>query len=222
MKCGILYGIRRIVEDGDSLPIFCGTENRIMKGKRNQGFSLVELIVVIAIMAVLVGVLAPAYLKYVEKSRKSKDLQLIDNIVKTGTTIATDPDNEYYIPAGAIFQVTCTSGALDVDIICDEMEADRKTDAINDWKDTSGMKSATAKFSSKDWKKSSGSFQGIVNPAGTIKWDISSINSGDVFDKIISYSKDFANYFETITNTSNTNNTNNTNNNEGNTTDTNP
>lgn len=41
--------------------------------KNNKGFSLVELIVVVAIMAVLVGILAPAYLKYVEKSRASKD-----------------------------------------------------------------------------------------------------------------------------------------------------
>ena len=41
--------------------------------KNNKGFSLVELIVVVAIMAVLVGVLAPAYLKYVENSRQSKD-----------------------------------------------------------------------------------------------------------------------------------------------------
>ncbi len=39
----------------------------------NKGFSLVELIIVIAIMAVLVAVLAPQYLKYVEKSRVSKD-----------------------------------------------------------------------------------------------------------------------------------------------------
>ena len=44
-----------------------------MKKSNNKGFSLVELIVVIAIMAVLVGVLAPAYLKYVENSRKNKD-----------------------------------------------------------------------------------------------------------------------------------------------------
>ena len=41
--------------------------------KNNKGFSLVELIVVVAIMAVLVGILAPAYLKYVENSRISKD-----------------------------------------------------------------------------------------------------------------------------------------------------
>ena len=39
------------------------------KQKNNKGFSLVELIVVIAIMAVLVGVLAPQLIKYVEKSK---------------------------------------------------------------------------------------------------------------------------------------------------------
>ena len=44
-----------------------------MKKTNNKGFSLVELIIVIAIMAILVGVLAPQYLKYVEKSRVSAD-----------------------------------------------------------------------------------------------------------------------------------------------------
>ncbi|MCI6164409.1 MAG: type II secretion system GspH family protein, partial [Lachnospira sp.] len=39
----------------------------------NKGFSLVELIVVIAIMAVLVGVLAPTLIRNVEKSRESTD-----------------------------------------------------------------------------------------------------------------------------------------------------
>ena len=48
--------------------------------KNNKGFSLVELIVVIAIMAVLVGVLAPQFIKYVESSRRSTDVSNAESI----------------------------------------------------------------------------------------------------------------------------------------------
>lgn len=67
------------------------------KQKNNKGFSLVELIVVIAIMAVLVGVLAPQLIKYVEKSRESTDIQNADSIATAIKTYYSDketyPDN---------------------------------------------------------------------------------------------------------------------------------
>ena len=45
-----------------------------MKKTNNKGFSLVELIIVIAIMAILAGAIAPALIKYIDKSRRSNDV----------------------------------------------------------------------------------------------------------------------------------------------------
>lgn len=60
----------------------------------NKGFSLVELIVVIAIMAVLVGVLAPTLIKNIEKSRESKDAQNIEQI-KSAVEVALQNETAY-------------------------------------------------------------------------------------------------------------------------------
>ena len=62
-----------------------------MKKTNNKGFSLVELIVVIAIMAVLVVAVAPQFLKYVERARKSNDVQSVASIVTCVQTYAADP-----------------------------------------------------------------------------------------------------------------------------------
>ena len=40
----------------------------------SKGFSLVELIIVIAIMAIIAGALAPTLIKYIEKSKRAKDI----------------------------------------------------------------------------------------------------------------------------------------------------
>ena len=41
---------------------------------KNEGFTLVELIIVVAIMGVLIALLAPAYARHVEKSRETVDI----------------------------------------------------------------------------------------------------------------------------------------------------
>ncbi len=51
----------------------------------NEGFSLVELIIVIAIMAILIGVVALAVIPNLERSRESKDLAALDDACKALT-----------------------------------------------------------------------------------------------------------------------------------------
>lgn len=57
----------------------------------NKGFSLVELIIVIAIMAILTGVLAPQLIKYLEKANVSSDIQLASTIQTVLQTSLMDP-----------------------------------------------------------------------------------------------------------------------------------
>ena len=65
-----------------------------MKKMNNKGFSLVELIIVIAIMAVLVGVLAPQFLRYVEQSRIQKDESAMGEVCNA-TKIACSIEKVY-------------------------------------------------------------------------------------------------------------------------------
>ena len=57
-------------------------KNYLAKLQENdkKGFSLVELIIVMAIMAILVGIVASQVLPYMEKSRMSKDQQQLSSL----------------------------------------------------------------------------------------------------------------------------------------------
>lgn len=72
------------------------------KELNNKGFSLIELIIVVAIMAVLIGVLAPQYLKYVEKSRESADLDNLQTVITTLQVYASDIENTDALTGGTI------------------------------------------------------------------------------------------------------------------------
>lgn len=57
----------------------------------NKGFSLVELIVVIAIMAILIGIIAPNLIGYIERTNVAADIQLADTIRTAVKTAMMDP-----------------------------------------------------------------------------------------------------------------------------------
>lgn len=84
------------------------------KEMNNKGFSLVELIIVIAIMAILVGALAPQFLKYVERSRKSTDCQNVAAIITALQVYAADPNvaSDKKITTGAVIKITPTATAV--------------------------------------------------------------------------------------------------------------
>ena len=52
-----------------------------LKKNENKGFSLVELIIVMAIMAILVGIVASQVIPYMEKSRQAKDQQVLSAVL---------------------------------------------------------------------------------------------------------------------------------------------
>ncbi|MEG2452687.1 MAG: prepilin-type N-terminal cleavage/methylation domain-containing protein, partial [Clostridium sp.] len=65
-----------------------------MKKKNNKGFSLIELIIAIAILVILTGLLAPQFMRYMEKSREAKDMQVLDTVY-SGVQVALANEKAY-------------------------------------------------------------------------------------------------------------------------------
>lgn len=88
------------------------------KKMNNKGFSLVELIIVVAIMAVLIGVLAPAYLQYVEKSKKTTDCSAIGSVLDAFEIVAADPAITWTAGTGKTINITqSTAVAPGTDVV---------------------------------------------------------------------------------------------------------
>lgn len=138
------------------------------KKMNNKGFSLVELIIVIAIMAILIGVLAPAYLRYVEKSRKSTDVDAISSVMNAMEVVAIDPEYAQYVKNNTKITATFTSGTGDMTITCTG-----GSDATGEGKIKAAMDGIVGAYTlkSSDWKSAEQVVEGTIDAAnGKVKF----------------------------------------------------
>ena len=93
-----------------------------LQGKRNQGFTLVELIIVVAIIAVLSAVLVPQYIQYMEKSRIGADEAYIQEVAHSLSVVHAANPKIFDVPvtvtfdtAGKIQGCSAASGAAETE-----------------------------------------------------------------------------------------------------------
>jgi prepilin-type N-terminal cleavage/methylation domain-containing protein len=89
-----------------------------MKRKQGSGFSLIELLIAITIMVVLVGLITPTIIRYVDRAREVRDMQTLDSIYEGINAALTDEDAydsfmEQIAESGG--KVTWRYGAVDIE-----------------------------------------------------------------------------------------------------------
>ncbi len=127
----------------------------------NKGFSLVELIVVIAIMAVLVGILAPTLIRYVEKARVGKDEAAMGEFLNALYLAAADLEAYDDIPAtGDLFEYDAATNKFQIYNAADTNLNDSFRAEL------AGSVGDSISFSSKKWQSAT-TIEVLVRP----NWD---------------------------------------------------
>ena len=79
-----------------------------MKKLNDKGFSLVELIIVIAIMAILVGIVGTQVLPYIDKAKEAKDIQIVTGYCTDATTAFVSCTDQ--LDSTKTYTITATKG----------------------------------------------------------------------------------------------------------------
>lgn len=114
--------------------------------KNKKGFSLVELIIVIAIMVALIAVMAPAFVKYVQKSRNSALTTAAESLYTAIQTYYGDPD---VTPKGGVTATVSATGGDPISIewgASDDAEDTAAIETLAGVDDTKNMGKATITF----------------------------------------------------------------------------
>lgn len=134
------------------------------KKKNNKGFTLVELIVVMAIMAILIGAIAPQVVKYVERARESKDIQVEQTVLTAVHTAVSSSETTVADFSGkTLAEVTTLNNTLATSI---------KELLASDMQDDAGI---TGKCQSAKGKNAAG--LKITNVGGTITVQIGTLKA---------------------------------------------
>ncbi len=132
----------------------------------DKGFSLVELIIVIAIMAVLVGVAAPQYLRFVERGRNETDIQNISHIIQATQIYYLDPSktaDQWQVGDGDTFTANAQAGSASSNGLKDALTSAGLTDSTITCKSTSSWTGYSITFT----KNSNGNLDATVTLTGS-------------------------------------------------------
>ena len=121
-----------------------------------------------AIPVIAVGIIGPAYLRYVEKSRVSADLSDIDYILRSAETLVTDVEYEdYFNYSGDTFTIENNNGTLTFTV----SSSLNDQAAQSDWEELLNAGQGI-RLKSSTGKNSSDKIVGKLQQNGAISWSI--------------------------------------------------